>query len=369
MSLPTLTAIPPDVVALDDYIPLAKERMEADTWAYLTGGAADEVTLKANRAIYDQIQLIPRVLTDLKQSSTKTNLLGKNYAHPIFVAPTAFHKLYHPDGELATVVGASALETPMIVSTSATFSIEEIAQQSTIPPWFQLYLQSDKRSTLEIVRRAEAAGYFALVVTVDAPLNGIRNREQRAGFQIPAGIEAVNLTGIPQLPPANSVFGSAQLQVAPQWSDIEWLASETKLPILVKGIMHPFDARKAKEHGANGVIISNHGGRVLDTVPATLEVLPAIKNELQADLPILIDGGIHRGSDVFKALALGASAVLLGRPILYGLAAAGPVGVAHCLRILRMELEMTMALTGCPTIADITPDSIWESSQRFPKYT
>ncbi|MGJ8655876.1 MAG: alpha-hydroxy acid oxidase [Akkermansiaceae bacterium] len=356
--LPPLTQIPHHVVALDDYIPLAKERMTPSIWAYLAGGAADEYTLQSNREAYRNHTIIPRALADLRGATTQLELLGTKYHHPIIVAPTAYHRMFHPDGEIATALGSSAIETLMTVSTSATTTLEEIAAHASISPWFQLYIQHDRAFTLNLVKRAEAAGYSALVVTVDAPLNGLRNREHRANFQPPAGIDAVNLRGMTQLPPADRVFGSAQLETAPLWEDIQWLTSHTNLPIILKGVMHPADARLAITNGAKGIIISNHGGRVLDTAPATLAVLAKIAKEVNSQVPVILDGGIHRGSDVFKALALGANAVMTGRPILYGLAAAGAVGVAHTLRILRAELEMTMALAGCKSIQDIKPECL-----------
>ncbi len=358
MPLLPLDAIPPEVAAVEDYEKLAEARVDPAAWAYLAGGSADEVTLRENRAAFERIQIFPRLLRDLRGGHTRLELLGRRFAHPIFIAPTAFHRMFHPDGELATVLGAGALEAGTTVSVSATCTLEEIAANAAAPLWFQLYIQPDRGFTLELVRRAEAAGYEALVLTADAPLGGLRNREQRAGFRIPPAIEAVNLRGVRPVAPADRVFGSELLELAPRWEDLEWLRENTRLPILLKGVLHPDDARLALEHGVSGIVVSNHGGRTLDGAPATIDALPAIAAEVAGRAPILLDGGIRRGSDVFKALARGADAVMVGRPILHGLAAAGAIGVAHVLRLLRAELEMTMALAGCRTLAEIKSDRL-----------
>jgi 4-hydroxymandelate oxidase len=359
MSLPPLDQIPPEVASLADYEPLARERLSDSAWAYLAGGAGDEWTLRENVAALARRPLRPNVLSDLSIGSTRIDLLGLSLASPILVAPVAFQKLFHPDGELATVLAAGALDTAMVVSTQATLSIEEIAAHAHAPLWFQLYLQHDRAFTEALVRRAERAGYRALVVTVDAPVNGTRNREQRAGFALPPGIEAVNLAGLrplPPGPPGTLLFGTPLTAAAPGWSDIAWLRGLTDLPILLKGVLHPADARRAIEAGGNGIIVSNHGGRSLDGVAATIDLLEPVVEAVAGAAPVLFDGGIRRGVDIVRALALGASAVLVGRPCMFGLAAAGAVGVAHVLRILRGELELAMALTGRATCAAIDRD-------------
>jgi 4-hydroxymandelate oxidase len=353
MPLPPLTTIPSDVVSLDDYEALARERVEESAWAYLSGGAADELTLRENRVAFERLKLSPRILRDLSGANTRLELFGRSYAHPVIIAPTAFHQLFHPEGERATVLGASAMEACLTVSTSAGIPLEEIAQAATVPPWFQLYVQADRGFTAELVKRVEAAGYAALVVTADAPLHGLRNREQRAGFCLPPGIEAVNLRGMKSLPPAEGVFGTPLLETAPTWKDLAWLRSLTSLPVILKGVLDPEDARIAVAEGFSGIVVSNHGGRTLDTVPTAIEVLPKIAEAVAWQMPILLDGGIHRGTDILKALALGASAVMVGRPVLHGLAAAGATGVAHVLKILRAEFEIAMALTGRPTLSSI----------------
>lgn len=357
--LPPLTTIPPDVVSLDDYEVLAYERMESSIWAYVSGGAADESTLRENRSAFDNIKISPRLFRDFSEANTRVHLAGHSYDHPIFLAPTASHHLFHPDGELATVLGAAAMEAGMVVSTQSSTSLEDVARNAKTPLWFQLYIQRDREFTADLVRRAEIAGYQALVVTADAPLSGLRNREQRAGFRMPPGVEAVNLRGMIPTPPATQVFGSELVRSCPTWKDLAWLQSRTRLPIFVKGILNPEDAVIAADQGVAGIVVSNHGGRTLDTLPTSIEALPRIAERLEKRIPLLLDGGIRRGTDVFKALALGASAVMIGRPYVHGLAAAGAIGVAHVLKILRTELELTMLLAGTRALVEITPDALW----------
>lgn len=362
---PPLARIPPEVAAVSDYESLARERMTQAAWSWLQGGAADEITVRENQAAFQRLRLAPRVLADLTGGHTRLTLLGQSFDHPIFVAPVAYQQLAHPDGEMATVLAASALGAGMVVSTQAGLPLEGLARQAKAPLWFQLYVQHDRGFTRELVHRVEAAGYRALVVTVDAPVSGARNREQRSGFALPSGLSAVNLRGAKPLPPHTAppgqppLFGSPLVEAALTWRDIAWLRQQTVLPILLKGVLSPEDAVRAADEGLAGVVVSNHGGRVLDTVPATIDALPAIARAVGGRLPLLLDGGIRRGTDVFKALALGASAVLVGRPVVHALAAAGAPGVAHVLQLLRAELEMAMALTGCRTLAEIDQSRIW----------
>ncbi len=322
------------------------------------------MTLRENCAAFQRLSLRPRVLQDLNGGNTRLDLFGARFEFPILLAPVAFQKLVHPDGELATVLAASAHKTGMIVSTQASVLLEDVARQAHAPLWFQLYIQPDRGFTRELVQRAQSAGYQALVVTVDAPVNGLRNREQRAGFALPADIEAVNLRGMRSAPQpsgetgGNILLGGPLLAAAPTWNDIAWLRSLTSLPVLLKGIVTAEDAKRAVDAGVAGIVVSNHGGRTLDTLPPTIRVLPEIADTVGGRLPVLLDGGIRRGSDVFKALALGANAVLIGRPYIYGLAAAGALGVSHVIHILRAELELTMALTGCRELSDIGPSLV-----------
>ncbi|MDZ3832669.1 MAG: alpha-hydroxy acid oxidase [Sphingopyxis sp.] len=356
MTSPPLVQIPPHVAAVCDYEELARERMNKGAWAYFAGGAGDEWTLRENRAAFDRLPLRSRVLRDLSAATTHTRLLGCDMAAPILLAPVAYQRIAHPDGELASVAAAGALDIAMVVSTQASIRLEDIAAAAAAPLWFQLYIQPDRDFTAALVARAEAAGYRALVVTVDAPVNGMRYAEQRAGFALPTGVEAVNLAGMRRLPPGPPealLFGTPLAAAAPGWDAIEWLRAQTRLPILLKGIVDPDDARRALDAGADAIVVSNHGGRALDGVAAAIDLLPPVAKAVAGAVPLLVDGGIRRGTDVLRALALGADAVMVGRAPLFGLAAAGAMGVAHVLRLLRGELELAMALTGCPDIGSI----------------
>jgi len=350
-------------VCLADYERLAEQRLSAMAWAYFAGGSADEITLGWNRKSFDRLAILPRVLAGGPGGHTRLTLLGRAYAHPILVAPVAYQKLAHADGECATAAAAEAQDAGMVLSTQASVTLEAAARAGATCRWFQLYVQRERAATLALVRRAEAAGYEVLVVTVDAPINGVRNREHRVGFALPPGIAAETLTDLvaPAMPPlapgASGVFDGL-MAAAPTWDDVAWLRSETKLPVVLKGILSADDAVRAVEVGAAGIIVSNHGGRTLDTLPATIDALPAVAAAVAGRMPILLDGGIRRGTDVLKALALGASAVLVGRPIVYGLAVNGAFGVAHVLRLIRDEFEIAMALSGCGTLADIGPHLI-----------
>ena len=363
--LPARHAIPPGLVTLADHELHARTQLDDNAWAYFSGGAADEISLRANRSAWDALPLWPRVLRPLAGGHTRVPLLGRTLAHPILLAPVAFQRMAHPDGELAMAYAAAALGAGVVLSTQASVSLESVAQAVLPDPgrgplWFQLYLQPDRGVTQALVQRAEAAGYEALVLTVDAPTSGVRDRERRAGFRLPPGVGPVNLAGLQA--PAPSALGPGQsalfdglLHHAPTWDDIAWLQSITRLPVLLKGVLHPADARQAVSVGAAGLIVSNHGGRTLDTAPATATALPRVVQAVGGAVPVLVDGGIRRGTDVLKAMALGASAVLVGRPAVWGLANAGAAGVAHVLRLLRDELEVAMALTGCATLAEATP--------------
>ncbi|KXB29869.1 hypothetical protein AT959_18305 [Dechloromonas denitrificans] len=383
---PLLDGIPRDIVALADYEAYARRRLDDNAWAYLDGAAADELTQAWNRAAFDRRALLPRVMADVAGGHCRTTLFGRELPSPVLLAPVAWQKLFHPDGELATAYAASALGAGFVLSTLASCQIEEVAaaarQGGDGPRWFQLYLQPDRSLNAELVQRAEAAGYEAIVFTVDAPLHGIRNREQRVGFQLPPGIEAVNLRRPAQPDDAegaarrtrsdaekrarrgpSAVFDDL-MPHAPTWRDLEWLLATTRLPVIVKGVLHPDDAVRAVDLGAAGIIVSNHGGRTLDTLPASLDALPAVADRLLGRVPILLDGGVRRGTDIFKAIALGASAVLIGRPYIHALSAAGPLGVAHVLRLLQDELEATMALCGVASLDRISTDYFKDPSFR-----
>ena len=347
---------------------LARERLSPSAYDYYAGGAADEVTLRANRAAYDRIPLHYRVLVDVSRRELATTVLGQPVALPILVAPTAFHRLATAEGERATARAAGAAGTVMILSTLSTTPVEEVVAAASGPVWFQLYVYRDRQATEGMVRRAEAAGCQALVLTVDAPLLGRRERDVRNRFRLPPGLAVANLLseGYGEVPPAVAGSGlaayvAALLDPALSWRDVAWLRSITRLPVLVKGIVRPDDAVRAAEAGAAGVVVSNHGGRQLDTSPATIDVLPEVADALASRghrIEVLMDGGVRRGTDVLKALALGARAVLVGRPILWGLAADGEAGAAQVLSLLRDELDLAMALAGAPTVADITRDLV-----------
>jgi len=361
-------ALPEGVFSLADHEHHARQKISEAVWAYFNGGAADEITLHANAQAWQGLELLPRVMRPLAGGHTRIELLGRTLAHPVLVAPMAYQSLAHPLGELATALAAAALGAGLVLSTQASTRLEHVARAYLPDPgrgplWFQLYLQPDRGFTQELVQRAESAGFEALVLTVDAPVSGVRDAERRAGFLLPPHVSAVNLQGMPQAPaptfsPGHSALFDGLLAHAPTWEDVAWLRSITRLPVLLKGVVHPDDARQALGCGAAGLIVSNHGGRTLDTVPATAALLPRVLQAVAGDAPVLVDGGIRRGTDVLKAMALGASAVLIGRPVLHGLANAGATGVAHVLRLLRDELEVAMALTGCRTLAD-APGVLW----------
>lgn len=353
MTMPTLQrhALPAGLHTLADHETLAQQRLDPAHGAYISGGAGDETTLRANHDAWQQWLLRPRVLKPLAGLHTRTRLLGRDWPSPVLVAPMACHRLAHPDGEHATAVAAAALGVGMVLSTQTSTPPEQVAalylhDTDRGPLWFQLYGHNDRGWMRELLQRVHQTGYEAIVVTADAPLQGVRDRERRAGFQLPAGLCALDLPS-PATPGVPALLAQAL-----QWDDLAWLVAEAGLPVLVKGILHPDDAQQAVRLGAAGVVVSNHGGRTLDTAPATASALPRVVQAVGGALPVMVDGGIRRGTDVLKAMALGASAVLVGRPAIWGLANAGAAGVAHVLRLLRDELEIAMALTGCATLAD-----------------
>jgi 4-hydroxymandelate oxidase len=330
-----------------EYEALAQAKMNPAFWDFYQGGSDDEVTLRANRTAFERIRLRPRVLVDVSAGALnmRTTVLDTPVSMPILVAPTALHSMAHPEGECATAQGAGMANTLMIASTTATRSIEEIAQAASGPLWFQLYVYPSFQVAEKLVRRAEAAGYRAIVLTVDLPYLGNREKDRRNNVTIPpepfyeANFVDVEEKGQPWVPLT--------------WESLSWLRSITSLPILVKGILTAEDAVLAVEHGVTGIIVSNHGGRQLDTALASIDALPEIVEAVTGRCEVYIDGGIRRGTDILKALALGARAVLVGRPILWGLAANGAQGVFQVLEILRKELELSMALAGRPTLDSI----------------
>jgi 4-hydroxymandelate oxidase len=343
----------------------ARELLPQTAYDYHAGGANDEITLRENRAAYERIALLPHMLVDVSERHMDTTALGEPVSMPILIAPTAFQGLAHPKGEVATVKAAGAAKTLMTLSTLSTFSIEEVMGVATGPVWFQLYVFKDRSISASLVKRAEVAGCKAIVLTVDAPLLGRRERDVRNQFKMPDAFLAKNLLsgGVQEFPAGIAGSGlvpriASLVDTSLGWKDIEWLAGTTKLPVLVKGILRSDDALLAVKHGASGIIVSNHGARQLDTTPATISVLPEIVEIVGNKVEVYVDGGIRRGTDVLKAIACGARAVFIGRPVLWGLASGAEAGVRYVLEMLRQEFDLAMALSGCPTLSSITRDLI-----------
>jgi len=328
-----------------DYEAIAQAKMEPALWDFYQGGSDDEVTMRDCRAAFERIKVRPRVLVDISAIDMRTTVLGIPISMPMLIAPTALQCIAHPEGECATAQAAGRADTLMIASTVATRTLEEIAQEASGPLWFQLYVYPSFRVAEMLVRRAESAGFRAIVLTVDLPVLGNRERDRRNNVTIPPlPYQEANFTGIEK---------EGQEWVMLTWDSIAWLRSITSLPVILKGILTAEDARLAVEHGVDGIIVSNHGGRQLDTAIPSIEALPEIVTTVAGHCEVYLDGGIRRGTDILKALALGARAVLIGRPVLWGLAANGADGVYHVLELLRKELELAMALSGRPTLASI----------------
>lgn len=357
MALAARNAIPPGIHCAQDYEALAGQFLPGPVQAHLHGGTGHDVTANANLAAFAELSIMPRLLRDVRQGETRLHLAGTERPHPIFLAPLAGQSLFHPKGEVETARAAGAAESCLIASTQSSLTLEDIAKAAGPDRWFQLYFQPERSSTLDLVRRAEAAGYGALVVTLDTPVQAPSLRSLRAGFQ-PSDSAAANLAPYPpSVPPAPSPGHSRILRSlmsrAPTWADLEWLGSQTALPLWIKGVLHPLDAEAFLSLGAAGLIVSNHGGRSLDGAPASLTALPAIRARVGDAFPLLFDGGVRSGTDIFKAIARGADGVLVGRLQACALSVAGALGVAHMIKLLREELELCMALAGCATLADI----------------
>ena len=354
-----------DPLNVPDFQALARERLDRAFYDYYAGGAEDERTLADNVEAFARLVFRPRVLVGAESVDMTIDLLGSRLACPIALAPTAFNRLAHPDGELAAARAAGAAGALMCCSTMATCSLEEIAAVATGPLWFQLYVYRDREVTKDLVRRAEAAGYRAIVLTVDTPVLGRRERDVRNGFALPAGVSISNLEPYARAA-ATRWAGTSSLteyihrQVDPSltWDSVEWLRALTRLPLIIKGVLRGDDAARAIDAGAAGIVVSNHGGRQLDGAIATIDALPDVVDRVAGRAPVLLDGGIRRGTDVLKALAIGASAVLIGRAYLWGLAAEGEAGVRRVLDLLHAELTLAMALAGCRTPAAVTRDLV-----------
>ncbi len=348
------------LLTVDDFEEVARASLSKMAYDYYRSGADEERTLLRNRRAYRRLEIWYRVLVDVSRREASTRLLGTDVSFPVVIAPTAYHKLAHPEGEAATARAAAGAGTLYVVSTLATSTIEEAAAASPGPKWFQLYVHKDRELTRSLVERAEASGYLALVLTVDAPLLGRRLRDERNGFALPEGLTMSNLVPPGESPERSMLarYFASRHDASLTWDDLAWLRSITRLPLLVKGIVRPDDAERALAHGAAGVVVSNHGARQLDGSPATIEALPLVRAAVGPDALVLIDGGVRFGTDVLKAVALGANAVLVGRPILWGLAAGGEAGARRVLEILRGELSTAMALAGAPSLADLGPDLV-----------
>jgi 4-hydroxymandelate oxidase len=356
--------LPEGALNLQELEQLAREKLTAMAYAYYASGALDELTLRENVAAWARLPIHYRVLVDVSARDLSTTVLGARVSMPVLVAPTAFHGLACSDGELATVRAAGGAGTIMCLSSLSNTRVEEVCAAAGGPVWFQLYVYRDRAATEALVRRAEAAGASAIVLTVDAPLLGRRERDVRNEFHLPEGLRVENMSAVAghaevALRSASSglaAYFKEKLDPSLTWKDVAWLRGATRLPVLVKGIVRADDARRAVDHGASGIVVSNHGGRQLDGSPATASVLGPIADAVQGRIEVLVDGGVRRGADVLRALALGARAVLVGRPILWGLATAGEAGARGVLEALRAEIDHAMALAGCASVSDVTRD-------------
>lgn len=359
-----------DPCCVMDYQALARRRLAPEVWDFIEGGGGAELTLAANREAFDRVRLRPRVLVDVSVVDTTTTLLGSTLAAPVGIAPMAYHQLVHPEAEVGTAMGAAKAGALYVVGMFASRTFEEIAATATSPLWLQLYWLRRRDVMADIVARAEACGYQALVLTVDAPVIGRRLRDLRHGFAVDPGVAAINIDR--ELMASTHQRRSGESAIATHarqsfdpslsWTDLAWVREHTRLPLILKGILTGADAARAVEHGVDGVIVSNHGGRQLDGVPASLPALAEVVDAVAGRCPVLVDGGIRRGTDIFAALAVGADTVLIGRPVLWALAADGGTGVASVLALLREELAHTMTLAGTPTLSDVDRRAIALSS-------
>jgi 4-hydroxymandelate oxidase len=342
----------PTLINLHDYEQAAAVRLAPGALAYYTGAANDERTLHENQAAFRRQWIVPRVMRDVSRVDPSVEVLGRRWPWPLFLCPTAFHRMAHPDGELGTARAAAARDITMTLSTSSSTDLDEVAAVGG-PRWFQVYLLEDLGARRALVERAVAAGYEALVLTVDLPRVGRRERDIRVGFEVPEDVAVPNIAAAAGLPLAEGL--NVAFARTMSWDDLAWLASFGR-PVIVKGTLHPDDARLAIEHGAAAVQVSNHGGRQLDGSIASLDALPAVAEAVAGRVPVLVDGGVRRGTDVLIAAALGATAVGIGRPVLWGLAVNGEAGVGSVLDLLTREIELAMALAGVPRIEDAGPD-------------
>ncbi|KAG1366413.1 peroxisomal (S)-2-hydroxy-acid oxidase GLO4 [Cocos nucifera] len=356
-----------DPVNVSEFQELARQALPKMNYDYISGGAEDQFTLKENIEAFQRIMLRPRVLVDVSKIDMSMTLLGYNMSSPIMVAPTGGQMLAHPEGELATAKAAAACNTIMVLSFASSYTIEEVASTCNAVRFFQLYVFKRRDISAKLIQKAESNGFRAIVLTVDTPRLGRREADIKNKMIAP---RIKNLEGLLSLDADAKggsnleAFASATLDPSLSWKDIGWLKSITNLPILVKGILTAEDAMKAVEAGVSGIVVSNHGARQLDYAPATISVLEEVVQAVSGAVPVVLDGGIRRGTDVFKALALGAKAVMIGRPVVYGLVAKGEYGVRRVIEMLQNELELTMALAGSPSIKDITRNHVWTKHDR-----
>jgi 4-hydroxymandelate oxidase len=363
----TTAPIPP--VNLAEFERAARECLDPMIYDYYAGGAEDEVTLRANRSAYERFMLRPRVLVDVSNVDPAVELFGERLSLPVLLAPAAFQRLAHPEGELASARAARAAGTLLVASTVSTHTVEQIAAAAPGPFWFQLYVFRDREITRAIVQRAEACGARALCLTTSVPVQGKRERDTRNGFRLPPDVEIANFSGSDQarLPDGQGsrleAFINREFDPAVTWDAVEWLRSITSIPVLLKGVLAPEDAKLAVQHGVDGLIVSNHGGRQLDACIPTILALPDVVDAVEGRIPVLMDGGIRRGTDVLKALAVGAAAVMIGRPYLWGLAVGGQQGVEAVIAHLRAEIVRTFALVGYTTVKALDRSLLVDSAR------
>jgi 4-hydroxymandelate oxidase len=360
------STVPADVVSVRGLEPLAERVLSEYTWNYVAGGAADEVTLGWNEDTWRSLALLPRALVDVSNIDTSVELFGRRMPHPILVAPTAAHRNYHPGSEAATRRGCTTADALAVMSSLGSTPLTDLGAAASGPWAFQLYVQADRDFTAALIDEAVAAGAESLMLTVDTPLLGARDRDRRTGGHTVDGLEPPALAGVrPSVVIADDArpherIYNPHIDPSLTWETLEWLVDRSPVPVVAKGVVRPDDARRCVDSGAAGVVVSNHGARNLDTCIATAHALPAIVTAVEGAIPVLVDGGIRRGTDIAKALILGADAVLVGRPVIWGLAVAGEAGVAWVLETLWSEFAMAMGLLGAPTVAELTPDLIWK---------